>query len=288
VIQEKTLDFIKENRGKPFFAYVPIVIPHAELIVPEDEILTKYLGLFPEEPYEGNPGADYGPEMNIGMYCSQKNPHATFAAMVHRLDVYVGQIVSLLDELGIAENTLVMFTSDNGPHMEGGADPVFFNSSAGLRGVKRDLYEGGVRVPFIVSWPGTVKEGLTSDHISAFWDVLPTVGELTGFKPEKTDGISFLPELLGREQARHEFLYWEFHEKGGKQALLKGEWKALRLNVRENPHGPLELYNLETDPSEQKNVADQHPDLVQTFSRMMDGQREASEVFNFGRVTGTL
>jgi arylsulfatase A-like enzyme len=287
VIQERTLEFIKENKEKPFFAYVPIVIPHAELIVPEDEILTKYLGVYPEEPYIGSPGADYGPEMSIGMYCSQENPHATFAAMVHRIDLYVGQIVSLLDELGIAENTLVMFTSDNGPHMEGGADPEFFNSSAGLRGVKRDLYEGGIRVPFIVSWPGTVKEGRTSDHISAFWDVLPTLGELSGFIPEKTDGMSFLPELLGREQTRHEFLYWEFHERGGKQALLKGEWKAVRLNVSENPHGPLELYNLETDPFEQQNVADQHPGLLQTLSRMMDDEREASEVFNFGRVTGT-
>ena len=285
VIQAKTLDFIKENREKPFFAYVPIVIPHAELVVPEDEISVKYLGVYPEKPYMGSPGADYGPDMNISMYCSQLNPHATFAAMVHRIDLYVGQIVSLLEELGIAENTMILFTSDNGPHMEGGADPVFFNSSGGLRGVKRDLYEGGVRVPFIVSWPGTVKAGLTSDHISAFWDVLPTVGELTGFIPEKTDGISFLPELLGREQARHEFLYWEFHERGGKQALLKGEWKAVRLNVGENPRGPLELYNLETDPLEQNNVADQHPDLLQEFSRMMDDEREVSEDFNFGRVT---
>jgi arylsulfatase A len=197
----------------------------------------------------------------------------------------VGQIVSTLEELGIAENTIVMFTSDNGPHMEGGADPTFFNSSGGLRGVKRDLYEGGIRVPFLVSWPGTVKAGQVSDHISAFWDVLPTVGELSGFKPDKTDGLSFLPELLGREQATHEFLYWEFHEMGGKQSLLKEGWKAVRLNVRENPNGPLELYKLETDPREQKNVADQHPDLVQTFSRMMEEEREVSKDFNFGITT---
>jgi len=285
VIQAKTLDFIRENKGKPFFAYVPIVIPHAELIVPEDEILAKYMGIYPEEPYVGNPGADYGPEMNISMYCSQENPHATFAAMVHRIDLYVGQIVSLLEELGIAENTMVMFTSDNGPHEEGGADPDFFNSSAGLRGVKRDLYEGGIRVPFIVSWPGTVKANQTSDHISAFWDVLPTLGEIGGFKAAKTDGISFLPELMGREQAKHEFLYWEFHERGGKQALLKGDWKAVRLNVRENPLGPLELYMMESDPLEQNNVADQHPDLVITFSQMMEEERELSEDFNFGMAT---
>ncbi len=285
VIQEKTLNFIKENREKPFFVYVPIVIPHAELVVPEDEILAKYQGVYPEEPYVGNPGADYGPDMNISMYCSQQNPHATFAAMVHRIDMYVGQIVSTLEELGIAENTIVMFTSDNGPHMEGGADPDFFNSSGGLRGVKRDLYEGGVRVPFIVSWPGTVKAGRTTDHISAFWDVLPTLGELGGFKPDKTDGLSFLPELLGSEQVTHDFLYWEFHERGGKQAILKDEWKAVRLNVRENPNGPLELYKLESDPLERKNVADQHPDLVQIFSRMMEEEREASEDFNFGMAT---
>jgi arylsulfatase A len=169
--------------------------------------------------------------------------------------------------------------------MEGGADPEFFNSSAGLRGVKRDLYEGGVRVPFIVSWPGTVKADRTSDHISAFWDVLPTVGELGGFKPDKTDGLSFLPELLGREQVKHDFFYWEFHEMGGKQAILKDEWKAVRLHVKENPNGPLELYKLETDPREQKNVADQHPDLVQTFSRMMEEEREVSKNFNFGITT---
>lgn len=285
VIQEKTIEFIKKNKAQRFFAYVPMVIPHAELIVPEDEVYAKYLGMYPEKPYVGRPGADYGPEMEISMYCSQEMPHATFAAMVHRIDLYVGEILATLKELGIAENTIVMFTSDNGPHQEGGADPAFFGSSGGLRGVKRDLYEGGVRVPFIVSWPGTVEAGRTSDHISAFWDVLPTVADLTGIQLEESDGISFLPELLGNEQASHELLYWEFHEQGGKQALLKDEWKAVRLRVGKDPHGPLELYNLRDDPSEENNVAAEHPELVKAYSSLMEKEREASASFNFGMPT---
>jgi arylsulfatase A-like enzyme len=220
--------------------------------------------------------------MVIGMYCSQAHPHATFAAMVHRIDKYVGRMMASLEELGIAENTIVMFTSDNGPHMEGGADPVFFNSNGGLRGVKRDLYEGGIRVPFIVSWPGMIQGGMESDHVSAFWDIVPTLADIAGFKIPVTDGISFLPELLGREQAEHELLYWEFHERGGKQAILKDGWKAIRLHVGEDPNGPLELYHLESDPAEVNNVASGHPDLVETFSRLMEEEREPSSSFNFG------
>ncbi len=285
LIQQKTLDFIRENRDTSFFAFVPIVIPHAELIVPDDDIYQNYLGKFPETPYVGRPGADYGPALVISMYCSQENPHATFAAMVHRIDQYVGEIVKVLEELGLSDNTIIMFTSDNGPHLEGGADPRFFNSNGGLRGFKRDLYEGGVRVPFIVTWPGTIKQGSVSDHQSAFWDVLPTLAELTGFDYGETDGISFLPELMGREQPKHEFLYWEFHEMGGKQAILMDEWKAVRLNVGKDPNGPLELYKLESDPFEEDNVADMHPDLVESFARMMDEEREPSPKFNFGRIT---
>ncbi|MEN8227148.1 MAG: arylsulfatase [Bacteroidota bacterium] len=282
VIQQKTIDFIRDHRDTTFFAYVPIVIPHAELIVPEDEIFDKYLGAYPEEPYVGRPGADYGPDMVIGMYCSQEHPHATFAAMVHRIDRYVGQIVNTLEELGIAENTILMFTSDNGPHREGGADPGFFNSSGGLRGVKRDLYEGGVRVPFIVSWPGNIEGGEVTDHISAFWDLLPTVAEVAGFELGETDGISFLPTLLQQEQPKHKFLYWEFHEQGGKQALLKDEWKAVRLNVGKDPSAALELYNLKSDPFEQSNIAASHPELVEKLSQMMEEERVPSENFNFG------
>ena len=285
LIQQRTIDFIRAHRDTSFFAFLPIVIPHAELIVPDDDIYRQYLGKFPETPYAGRPGADYGPHMVISMYCSQDNPHATFAAMIHRIDRYVGEIVEVVEELGLSENTIIMFTSDNGPHMEGGADPVFFNSNGGLRGFKRDLYEGGVRVPFIVAWPGTIQQGGVSDHQSAFWDVLPTLADLTGFECKETDGISFLPELLGSEQPKHQFLYWEFHEMGGKQAILMDEWKAVRLHVGKDPNGSLELYNLESDPFEENNVANAHPDLAETFVRMMEEAREPSAKFNFGMKT---
>jgi arylsulfatase A-like enzyme len=282
VIQERTLEFIRANKDTSFFAFVPMVIPHAELIVPEDEIFEFYKGRYPEEPYVGRPGADYGPDMIIGRYCSQELPHATFASMVHRLDAYVGEILNTLEELGISENTIVLFTSDNGPHEEGGADPGFFNSSGGLRGVKRDLYEGGIRVPFIVSWPGTIPGGEETDHISAFWDLLPTLAEITGCETPATDGISFLPTLLGEEQNKHAHLYWEFHERGGKQAILKDEWKAIRLNVGKDPAGPLELYNLKEDPYERNNVSGDYPELRQTLSALMEEERVPSASFNFG------
>jgi arylsulfatase A-like enzyme len=285
LIQEKTLEFIRMYKDTSFFAFVPIVIPHAELIVPEDDIYREYLGKYPEESYVGRPGADYGPEMVIGMYCSQEHPHTTFASMVSRIDMYVGEIVQVLEELGIAENTLIMFTSDNGPHEEGGADPEFFNSGGGLRGVKRDLYEGGIRVPMIASWPGTIRKGRVSDHVSAFWDILPTLSGLAGFEPPQSDGISFLPTLLGEEQATHEFLYWEFHERGGKQAILSDPWKAVRLRVGQDPHGPLELYNLENDPYEENNVADAYPELIEKFASMMEEERVPSAKFNFGMPT---
>ena len=285
IIQQRAIHFIREHRDTTFFAYVPIVIPHAELIVPDDDIYQQYLGKYPETPYVGRPGADYGPEMIIAMYCSQDHPHTTFAAMVHRIDQYVGEIVNVVEELGLSENTIIMFSSDNGPHQEGGAAPEFFNSSGGLRGVKRDLYEGGIRVPMIVSWPGTIERGRVSDHVSAFWDVLPTLADLTGFEFGETDGISFLPELLGEEQKEHGYLYWEFHEMGGRQAILKGEWKAVRLNVGKDPMGPLELYNLKNDPFEEINVAQAQPDLVESFARMMEEERVPSQKFNFGMKT---
>jgi arylsulfatase A-like enzyme len=283
LIQQHTIEFIREHKDTTFFAFIPMVIPHAELIVPDDEIFQHYLGKYPETPYLGRPGADYGPEMRISMYCSQEHPRATFAAMVHRLDAQVGEIIDLVEELGLKENTIILFSSDNGPHMEGGADPDFFNSNGGLRGYKRDLYEGGIRVPFIVRWPGIIQEGRVSDHPSAFWDLLPTLAELTGFEYGESDGISFLPELLGKDQQQHPSLYWEFHEQGGKQALLVDQWKAVRLNVGKDPHGPLELYKLEKDPWEETNVADAYPDLTEKFSQMMEKNRKTSAKFNFGR-----
>ncbi|WP_349318266.1 arylsulfatase [Chitinophaga sp. MM2321] len=277
LIQEKTLAFIQDNKDKPFFLFAPTTLPHAELQGPDDEYYKQYENSFEERPYKGN---DYGPNAKVAGYASVAKPHATYAAMVSRMDAYVGQILDKLDALGLTEKTIVIFSSDNGAHKEGGADPVFFNSSAGLRGYKRDLYEGGIKTPFIVKWPGKVKEGSKSNFTGAFWDLMPTFTDITGApKPKYTDGISFLPTLLGkRKQAQHTYLYWEFHEDGGRQALRMGKWKAVRLNVQDS-NAPLELYNLDTDPGEQNNVAASHAAIVKKMSGYIKAAHIESDVF---------
>jgi len=281
LIQEQTLRFIEANKDRPFFLFVPHVIPHAELFVPEDDIVRSYRGKFPEKPYKG---IDDGPNYKIGGYGSVETPRANFAAMVTRLDRHVGEILDKLKQLGLDKKTLVMFTSDNGPHGEGGANPKYFNSNGGLRGMKRDLYEGGIRVPMIARWPGKIQAGSGSEHVSAFWDVMPTLAEIAGVDaPKDIDGISFAPTLLDRPQKEHEYLYWEFHEQGGRQAVRRGKWKAIRLQVKRDPNGPLELYDLEADPHEEKNVASQHPDVVERMERIMKEAHTDSDVFLFGQ-----
>jgi len=206
--------------------------------------------------------------------------------MVTRLDLHVGQILDKLKQLGLDRKTLVMFTSDNGPHGEGGANPKYFNSNGGLRGMKRDLYEGGIRVPMIARWPGRIKAGSGSEHISAFWDVMPTLAEIAGAEaPSNIDGISFVPTLLGRKgkQKEHDYLYWEFHERGGKQAVRKGKWKAIRLQVKRDPNGPIELYDLKKDPREKNNIASEHPDIVDKMAQVMKEAHVDSDVFVFGQ-----
>lgn len=179
-------------------------------------------------------------------------------------------------DLGLAENTIIIFTSDNGPHLEGGADPDFFDSNGPLRGYKRDLYEGGIRVPLIAWWPGKVKAGSQTDHISAFWDFLPTACALAGVEGnDNIDGISFLPELLGEEnQKEHEYLYWEFHEQGKKQAVRMGKWKGVKTGIAENPNALTELYDLSVDIGEKHNVAGQHPEIVEKMEQIMQEARE--------------
>lgn len=280
LIHEEVLSFIETNQEKPFFLYIPSIIPHAELIAP-DSIMDKYRGEFlPEKSYEGY---DEGPNYRRGPYESQEEAHAAFAAMIEILDRQVGEIVQKIEDLGLTEETLIMFTSDNGPHQEGGADPEYFDSNGPLRGVKRDLYEGGIRVPFIASWPGKIKPGSTSDHVSAFWDLFPTIAEISGIeRPEQLDGISFLPTLLGQpDQEKHEYLYWEFHEKGGRIAVRKDNWKAVRYNVLKEPNAPLELYDLSTDIGESNNVADDHPEVVERMQEIFRTARTPSEVFTF-------
>jgi len=239
---------------------VPFVLPHAELISPKDSISEMFEGKFVEDnPYltSDSYASDYGPDIITKRYCSQAAPYATFATMITRMDVYVGQITAKLEELGIADNTIVMFASDNGPHEEGGANPAFFNSGGGLRGVKRDLYEGGVRTPFIVVWPNVVKAGSSSNHVSAFWDVLPTCADIVNENvTSQIDGISFLPELLGEgEQKKHEYLYWELNVKGGRKAIRMGDWKGVVYDLSKKVKGEFELYNLAEDPTESNNIA---------------------------------
>jgi arylsulfatase A-like enzyme len=279
IIQEKALEFIENNRDKPFFLFYPNVIPHAELFAPE-EYMNMFRGKFlPEKSYIG---IDSGPRFRLGPYGSQPESHAAFAAMVTRLDDYVGEITAKLKELGLEKNTIVMFTSDNGPHLEGGADPDYFDSNGPLKGYKRDLYEGGIRTPFLVKWPGKVRPGSGTDHISAFWDVLPTIAEITGAEiTVATDGISFLPTLLGKDQKQHQYLYWEFHEQGGKAALRMGNWKAVKRDIEKLPHGETELYDLQADIGETNNVAALYPDIVKKIDSLLIRARVRSQTFPF-------
>jgi len=282
IIHDKTMAFLEANKEKPFFMFVPLVAPHAELAVPDDEIFHKYRKKFGEEqPFVGGEGADYGSEnIVIAKYQSQLYPRATYAAMVERIDRYVGEILDKVEEMGLTENTVILFASDNGPHREGGNDPDFFNSNGDYRGYKRDLYEGGIRTPFIVKWPGIIAAGTENDHISAFWDVLPTLAEIIGFGDlPKIDGISFLPSLQQKDQKEHDYLYWEFVEQGGKQAIRKGDWKVVKLNAKNPKETKLELYNLKDDPSEKIDLALQYPELVAEMDILMQQAHVTNPIF---------
>jgi arylsulfatase A-like enzyme len=207
-------------------------------------------------------------------YRSQPEPLAAFAGMVARMDQHVGQLLAALRERGLERNTLVLFTSDNGPHKEGGADPDFFDSNGPLRGIKRDLYEGGIRVPMIARWPGRVKAGATSEQVWAHWDFLPTAAALAGVAaPGGSDGLPMVSALEGKKQRSHEFLYWEFHERGFEQAVRMRDWKA----VRHAPTGPLELYDLKRDLGEQKDVAASRPDVARKIEDYLRRARTPSE-----------
>ncbi len=281
-IHEQALKFIEDNKNKPFFMYYPSVIPHAELFAPE-EYIEKYRGKFlPEKQFNG---IDDGPKYKKGGYGSQSEAHAAFAAMINLLDDQVGEIVAKLKELGIDDNTIIMFSSDNGPHLEGGADPDYFDSNGIYKGYKRDLYEGGIHAPMIVWWPGKVKAASTTNHISAFWDLMPTITELIGAStPENIDGISFLPSLLGeKNQEKHNYLYWEFHEKNGRLAIRQGDWKLIRYDVFIPENTTTELYNLKTDPCEENNVANENPEITAKLLKLMESARTPSDVFVFDK-----
>jgi len=256
---EKALAFIERSKGGPFFLYMPYTIPHVSLQAP-DAYVQQYVGQFDEKPYYGEKG-----------YASTKYPLSTYAAMVTFLDDQVGIILDKLKALGLDENTIVMFSSDNGATFNGGVNAQFFNSVAGLRGLKMDVYEGGIREPFIARWPGKIKPGRVTDHISAQYDLLATLAELTGQPAPPTDGISFLPELLGQtnRQPKHPYLYFEYPEKGGQIAIRMGDWKAVKTDLRKNPGNPWQLFNLRTDRSETTDIAAKHPEMLKKFNEIV-------------------
>ena len=256
----EALDFVEKHKDRPFFLYLAFTIPHAN-----NEAGQKGMEVPSLQPYADRDWPD---------------PQKGHAAMITRMDRDIGRLMAKLKALGIDENTFVFFSSDNGPHKEGGADPGFFQSSGPLRGYKRALYEGGIRVPTIARWPGKISAGSLSDHVSAFWDFLPTCCELAGIEsPKGIDGISMVVTLLGQlaRQKKHEFLYWEFHEQGKKQAVRMGDWKGVRLNVAKDPDGPIELYDLKTDIGEEHNVADRHLQIVAKIEKYLKSARMPSE-----------
>ncbi len=273
LIMLDALTFIDRNAKakQPFFCYIPTAIPHAAMHAPP-ELHDKWRKLLPQFDHK------------IGTYGAGKtetcppvtNPIAGFAAMVEHLDNQVGELLDLVQKNGIDDHTLIVFASDNGAHKEGGHDPEFWDSNGPFRGIKRDLYEGGIHSPFLARWPAAIAAGSTSDHISAFWDILPTMAELISQPtPVQTDGISMLAALTGNtaQQKQHEWLYWEATspgEKPEKQAARMGKWKAVKLLTKKNAEGTLELYNLETDIGEAKNVAAKEPEIAAKMQSIMN------------------
>lgn len=266
LIQQQALQYIKESSSnKPFLLYLPYTLPHGDVIGPHDSLYNYYKQKFNEQPLTGDALKTRPHNMKPEPY-----PHAQFAAMIGRLDVYVGEIVKLIKEKGLADNTLIIFSSDNGPHRENGGDPDFFNSSGIYRGIKRDLYEGGIREAFIAYWPGKINPAVT-EKPAALWDLYPTFLELAGIKvKDKIDGISLVPMLLNKgKQQQHDYFYWEFHENNGRQAVRWGKWKGVRLNVNKDENSAIELYDLAVDPSEQNNVAAKNPSVVKRIEQIL-------------------
>jgi arylsulfatase len=273
-MHKEALNFINTNKDTSFFLYYATPIPHVALQAPQRWINYYVKKFGDEKPYDGSNG-----------YFPSRYPHATYAAMISYLDEQVGDIVSELKKLGIYENTLILFTSDNGASFAGGADPEFFNSGGIFnseygRG-KGFLHEGGIRVPLIASWPGKIKQGSVSNHISVFWDYLSTLCEVADIViPFETNGISFLPTLIGNKQKQHEYLYYEFPEYGGQQAVRLGNYKAIRKDIRKG-NLEIELYDLNNDIKEEKNIADQNPEIVKRIEEIMKKEHTIPELQKF-------
>ncbi|MDF2191435.1 arylsulfatase [Paraflavitalea sp. CAU 1676] len=267
--------FIDKNKDKPFFLYYPSPLPHVSLQAPQKWVDYYHQKFGDEKPFLGD------------SYFPCRYPRATYAAMISTLDEQVGQLIAELKRTGVYDNTIIMFCSDNGPAGNAGVDPVFFNSAGPFRGQfgygKGFLHEGGIREPFIVQWPGKVKAGSTSDLVSANIDMMPTLCELLGVKPPADiDGVSILPTILGKPaaQKQHDYLYWEFPEYGGQQAVRMGNWKAIRLNLMKGVIKTA-LYDLEKDPREERDLAAQYPDIVRRMEAIMLNEHHTPEVSKF-------
>lgn len=260
LIEAEALQFVRKNRERPFFLYVPFTIPHLALQVPDDS-LAEYLGRWDDPAYDGRNG-----------YLPHPHPRAAYAAMVTRMDRSVGRLLQTIAELGLDEETIVLFTSDNGPTYDrlGGSDSDFFESAGPFRGLKGSVYEGGIRVPLIARWPGRIAPGKTTNLPAAFYDLLPTLVDLGGGPLTiPTDGVSLLPTLTGRgRQQRHEYLFWDFDGYGGQQAVRLGDWKAVRQNIAKGERR-IELYDLARDPGEKNNVAAANPRLIRRIERII-------------------
>ncbi len=267
-IAAEALNFIRKNKDGPFFLYYPTVIPHLALQAPQ-EFIDLYPRDWDDKHYLGNQG-----------YLPTPRPNATYAAMITYMDYNIGLMLDLIDELGLTQNTIVIFTSDNGTTYAGGVDMKFFNSLGNLRGRKGDLYEGGIRVPFIARWPGHIPPGTVSDHLAAFWDIMPTLADLSGTQsPADADGLSFVPTLLGQsDQPQPEYLYWEFAGYGGQQAVRIGKYKAIRRDLKKG-NKTFALYDLSQDIGEQNDIADQHPQIMAQVRQIVQKAREPSALF---------
>lgn len=280
--------FVKQNKEKPFFLYVAFTTPHAELLVPNDSIFNSYKGRFEEKPYGFNLHGGSGKGDKFGAYNAQEFPNAAYATSISNLDKCVGEIVKQLKDLGLYENTLILFSSDNGPAKEGGADPAYFKSSGDLRGKKRDVYEGGIRIPMIAAGWSKVQKGAVSDHPSGFQDVMTTLADVSGKKLNKsvnTEGVSFYPTLVGniKKQKKHTYMYWEFHEnKTSDQAILWCSWKA----IRHDPNSKLELYDLSKDLSEATDIADKNREIVKSMEALLKKARTPHAVWDL-KTAGT-
>lgn len=281
-IQEAAMAFLRENAKKPFFFFFPTTLPHVALQIPEEE-MTPYRALkWNDPPFDGRQKG----------YTPQFTPRAAYAAMITKLDKYVGEVLDFLREQGLAENTIVVFTSDNGPTNIPEVDHDFFQSSATFKGLKGDLFEGGIRVPQIVRWPGKIAPDSTTDHVTGFEDWAPTLLELIGGKaPTDIDGVSFAPTLLGKEQAPRPFLYREIPGNGGQQAVwLNHQWKGIRTDLNRakstSKNLTTQLYDIEKDPGESTDVAAEHPEIVKEIEAIMKREHVSSEVFPISALDG--